>query len=356
MPDPLKDRGKSNALVMSHLHRMIQNPTAWKDFLRSPDALSFRKAAASIPQAQSSHPHQMGSHLSSALNELSEHFPVRTDWIGTVNEHQFKKLNLNDTLHLQDLETEGNPAQAIYPVCEYFQEEKVPVTTIMGRTTWDYTFWKKQTAPKMVPFEIHCHFALTEATHDSLHLESLALPKTASLSTLQVGSTWDFPLLEMVLSHHPFRKKIGFSEALLMTDWKPDALQSLLLTAAWIASFVRSEIQKHATKNSLKLVSIPLRFAVDSNGQWILSDCLSLDEFVLEKDGKSITSEIDSFYQNTTWFDSVIKAQKQGLQSGASEWKRLCVEPAPWLDAKLKENFERQYHELALSLTGHHVY
>jgi hypothetical protein len=339
MPDVLQNRGHLNALVFAHLNSLVQSETSWKEFLRSPDALTFRKAASSIPQS---------GNVSSTLNELAETFPIRSNFVGCVDENSFKNLQLNQPIQAAqlfkgDLKDELNSKANLYPVCEFFHEEKVPVSNVMGRAVWDYSFWKKQNVTKVLPFEFECHFALTEGSLAELDARSVALPKTASLSTLKAGTDWDFPLIELVLSQDPLRKRIDFSEALWMTEFSPEKLQKTILTAAWIASFVRYQ----AHKSKLKLNAVTLRFAMNPKGELMISDCLSMDDLHVE--GMHVDESV-GFYQKTSWFEAVTHAKKHADLQGLSEWKRLCAEPAPWLDPKVKQELESQTREMATRL------
>lgn len=341
MPDVLQGRGHLNALVFTHFNQLVQSPTAWKDFLRSPDALTFRKAASSIPQS---------GNVSSTLNELAERFPIRSNFVGLVDEKVFQNLQLNQSIQTShfftgELSVASGSKTHFYPVCEFFAEEKVPTSSVMGRTVWDYTFWKKQTGTKVLPFEFVCHFGLTENTLSELSTRSLPLPKTASLATLKAGADFDFPLIEIVLSQDPFRKRIDFSEALWITGFSPEELQKTMLTTAWIASFVR--YQSHKAK--LKLNTTTLRLAVNEKNELIVADSLSLDD--LHFDGLHLDQSL-SFYQKTSWHQTVQHVKKQADQAGLSEWKRLCAEPAPWLDPKVKQDLEQNIREIASRLLG----
>ncbi|MBC7397454.1 MAG: hypothetical protein H7333_08420, partial [Bdellovibrionales bacterium] len=157
MPDPLQDRGRINALVFSKLNEKFLSQDSWKDFLRSPDALAFRKAGASIQQS---------GNVSSTLNELAEKLPIHSTYLGAVDEAHFKALDGKNSLARTDLISASYFDQSfdklpmVYPVSEYIAEEKVPTSTVMGRAVWDYSIWKQQAGVKVLPFEFLCHFTL----------------------------------------------------------------------------------------------------------------------------------------------------------------------------------------------------
>ncbi len=344
MPDVIANRGRAAANVFTRLNLELQSETAWKNFLKSPEALSFRKAGTSIAQS---------GNVSSMLNELAGSFPMRTNFIGAIDETEFRNVDTKNPLKAERLltrdqiEASGEKLAMLHPVCEYISEEKAPAATVMGRAVWDYSIWKKQTAPKMLPFEFLCHFTLTESSVKKLKVDSLSLPKTASLHTIQAGTNWDFPVIELVLSQDPLQKRIGLSDALWITEWSPEKLQSTMLTAAWVAAFIKNTIK------GFQLNSIQLRFAVDAKGNLILCDAGCLDDLHLEKEGKTYHSEqAIQYYSKTSWFESVVHAQKHAETFGLAEWKRLCAEPAPWMDPKVKTQMEADHVFIARTILG----
>ena len=350
MPDPLLDRGRINAFVFALMNEKLLSAEAWKSFVRSPQALAFRKAGASIQQS---------GNVSGTLNELAESFPLRSSYVGAIDETKFKALDSKQSLKRSDLlpsdaVTQLNLAQLgdakipfLYPVCEFIAEDKAPVSTVMGRAVWDYSIWKTRSGAKVLPFDFLCHFTLTENSLKKLKVDSVSLPKTASLHTLQAGITWDFPVIELTLPHDPFERRLGLSDALWITQFSPDALQKTMLRAAWVAAFVRNSIK------NLQLNSVKLRFAIDSAGELMLHDCLALDDLHLEKEGRSLHSDASlEFYQKTSWFENVAHASAHALTFGMSDWKKQVAEPAPFLDAKLKAKMEHDLQDTAKQFLG----
>ncbi len=341
MPDPVSDRGRIAAGVFTLLNETYRTADAWKKFLRSPEALSFRKAGSSIPQSGS---------VSAMLNGISERLPVRSNYLGVIDEKCFKALDSKAPLrseHLLSPEGLGGMLKegaTLHPVCEFFQEEKVPSATVMGRAVWDASIWRSQAFPKVLPFQFLCHFTLNESSASELKASDLSIPKTAALHTLQAGTSWDFPVIELVLPQDPFRRRIGLSEAIWITGLSADKLQELMLSAAWIAAFGRSVIRGFG----LNLESIELKFAVQETLEPVLVDAFCLDEMGLETAGSRFQYETAlEHYRKTSWHDAVIRAKTQALHSGSSEWRRNCVEPVPLLDPRVKTKVEQEFQALA---------
>ncbi len=344
MPETLTDRGRASAFVFSLLNQKFSSTDSWKAFLRSPEALAFRKAGASVSQ---------GGSVSSMLNELVERLPIRSNFVGVMDETRFKNLDQKKpvtgaTFISGSVEEQGlSPLPMLYPVCEYFAEEKIPHSMVMGRAVWDFSFWKNLKSPKMLPFEIHCHFVLNEESLKTLKVDSVSIPKTASVHTLQKGSKWDFPLIELVLPQDPNQRRVGLSEAIAMSGFTGDQLQETMLIASWIAAWSKYQIK------GFSLESMRLRFAIDPQGKLILVDAFSLDDLHLEAEGSIFHAESAlDFYQKTSWYENVVHAQKHSTAFGMNDWKRLCVEPAPWLDPKVKTKLENDYQQIIHRFSG----
>ncbi|NDG83653.1 MAG: hypothetical protein EBX52_01275 [Proteobacteria bacterium] len=340
MPDAISDRARISANIFTLLNRRYQSHDSWKSFLRSPEALSFRKAGASIAQ---------GGSVSSHLNEVSDRLPIRSNFLGVVDEREFKLLDPVPGLTAAQLlgESPRDALQAtcppVFPVCEYFPEEKIPVSTVMGRSVWDHSIWRKQAFPKILPFSFLCHFSMNEESLRVLRNDAISIPKTASVHTLQPGVSWDFPVIEMPLAQDPLGRRIGLSEAMWITGMNPTALQDLMLSAAWIAAWTRSEIR--ATK--LNLESVELRFAVLQDGSPVLVDAFQLDDLGIEKEGTRFRFESAlAHYRKTSWFDAVVRAKAQAQQQGWADWRKQCAEPAPPLDPAVRARIEAEHRSL----------
>jgi hypothetical protein len=283
------------------------------------------------------------------LNEISEKLPLRSNFLGAIREKDFKAIDQKCPLKasmlipFSELESPSVHSGPLFAVCEYFPEEKVAPAVVMGRHVWDQSIWRKQAFPKMLPFEFLCHFTLTESSLQTLRVDAVSIPKSASLHTLQPGVSWDFPLVELVLPHDPLKRRIGLSEALWISGLSPQKLQELILSAAWLAAWTRAQ----ARAATLVLESVQLRFAIDEREEAVLVDAFSLDDLGFEKEGTRFQLETAlEFYQKTTWYDSVFRAKKQAAQLGLSEWRRSCVEPAPMLDSRVKARIEEEHRTL----------
>lgn len=340
MPDAIADRAAIAANVFALLNRRCQSPDSWRGFLRSPEALSFRKSGASIAQ---------GGNVSSQLNEVSDRLPVRSNYLGVVDERGFKLLDAAAGLNASSLMSDSafhavrSAVPQLFPVCEYYPEEKIPVSSVMGRAVWDHSIWRKQAFPKVLPFSFLCHFSMNEESLRSLRSDSISIPKTASAHMLQPGASWDFPLIEMPLAQDPLGRRMGLSEALWITGLSPQVIQELMVSAAWIAAWARSEVRSA----KLNLESIELRFALLQDGSPVLVDAFQLEDLGLEKDGMRFRCESAlAHYRKTSWYDAVIRARSQALQQGWADWRKQCAEPVPPLDPAVRAKIEAEHRSL----------
>jgi hypothetical protein len=341
MPDALVGRGRVSAWVFSVLNSRYCDAESWRQFLRSPEALSFRKSGASLSQ---------GGTVSSGLNALADTLPLRSNFAGSVTEATFKSSDASRAIARSALVQDPSllfTGTYGYPVCEYFEEVRIPQTLVMGRATLDFETWRSRPGPKRLPFEIECHFVLNASSLERLKTDAISIPKTASLRMLQEGATFDFPLMELVLTADPCERKIGLTEALAITGFTPDRLQELFLQAAWIAAWVRHQIRV------FRLHSVRLRFGLDADGANVLLDAFEPDDLMLEGQGAWIhPGALLDYYSKTSWYEGVIRARRHASEFGLTEWKRLCVEPAPFLDPAVKSGFEAEYQGLERMIRG----
>lgn len=330
MPDLLQGRGRLASRFFSVLNDRYRDPESWKTFLRSPEALTFRKAGGSLSQ---------GGGASSVLNALADTLPLRSNYLGSVRETVFRELDPSRPLARTDLippEAEGQ--ESGLPLCEHFPEIKGGQSLILGRAVCDFRNWRSATGAKLLPFEIENHFVLNPVSLETLKTDSLSIPKTASLRMLQDGASFDFPLVELVSNQDPCERRIGFPEALGITGFSPERLQETLLLSAWIAAWCRYQLR------GFRLHSIRLRFGLDAGDGLVLVDAFGPDDLVLEREGKWIHPQaLISYYAKTSWFEGVVRARRHAIEFGLTDWKRLCVEPAPVLDPAVKSTFESEY-------------
>jgi hypothetical protein len=361
MPDTWTGLGSAQLTIHHHLSTILASSEAWKDFFRSADALTFRKAAASIPQQNESlNLSAKMESVGSMLNDLTDRFPIHQTYMGSISESEFKKLNPRSPVPSEVLQSlastqssTANGAGSVYGVFESAVEEKVPTSTVLGRAVWDHSVWKKTRGPRLLPFEIVNHFEVSEVAFQnlktSLKSDSLVIPKTASASAVQVGSQWDYPLQEIVLAQDPYQTRIGFSEMMWMTDFSPLQIQQILLLSGWMGTHLKSILKK----SGFQLQSASLRLGLDTDGTFFLGSKLTLDELRVVNHQVAFHTDLSlAHYQKTSWHDAVVHAKKTAKSQGLVDWKRLCIEAAPWIEPKIKANLERLIPTACQMITG----
>lgn len=316
MPDLIADRGRIDAGIFTFLNLRYRSPETWKAFFRSPDALAFRKAGAAAASAGS---------VSSALNEVSERLPIRSNFIGVLDERSFRDLEasvpVSSSLLLSEetLQAVRIALPPVFPVCEFFAEEKAPAGLVLGRTVRDHSVWRNQAFPKLLPFEFLCRF------------------------------DGDFPEVAVMLSQDPLKTEISAAQALWITGMPASEFQDLLLSAAWIAAWTRHTVRSAA----LDLGWVRLRFALLPGGAPVLVDAFALEDLGFQRQGVSIPfAPAIEFLQGSAWHEAVSRAKEQSLRQGAPDWRRLCTVPAPALDFAVKARVEEDLQGIARSLLG----
>jgi len=280
----------------------------WLNFLRSSDALAFRKSASSVLKS---------GMVTATLNDLADYFPMKSSGLGLILEEKFDSADL-EVLRNAPLKLSSSIAKNTEPyflLSEAYEEEKISSSSLMGKTVWTFSDWKKKSGPKAMPFEFECEF-----------LE-------------------DFPRITLRCPQKILSTEVTLSEALLITELSADQLEEVILRAAWIAAFARYQL-KSASSNREKMI-FRIRMGINSAFEPSPFVFLGLSMDLLE-----IESELKNYYLGTLWGKTVVEIQNQARERGMMEWKRYCTEPAPWLDPKLKAGFSQQYQKMILGITS----
>ena len=113
-------------------------------------------------------------------------------------------------------------------------------------------------------------------------------------------------------------------------------------------------ITKIALKAGLKNEDGKIELAFNDKRELIVVDVVgTLDECRFTYDGFHVSKEITrKFYKNTSWYEDVEQAKKDGEAKGIQDWKALCKSQPPRLDPKLKEIISEMYMAAANEMTN----
>jgi len=294
MPDAIPNRGRFQSFMQAFVNLKISSSEEWLKFLRSPDALAFRKSASNVIQ---------NGAVSAQLNELADSFPMKSSDLGIISEENFKAGTMDRLNLTSEVIQKG---ESCYLLNESFPEEKVIAVSLMGKTAWDFSAWKNNSGSKALPFEFDCLF------------------------------TEEFPTVTLRCPQKTISDEVSMTEALLITDLGATQLQEVTLRSAWIAAFIQFQLKSITPIGEKKTIRIRMGFSRDSEFVFLGS---SLEFFEIE-------AELRKYYANTVWGKTVNQLQQQARSRGSLDWKRQCTEPAPWLDQQMKNNLSLHYQKM----------
>ena len=304
MPDAIPYRGKFQLLQQAFIDLKITSAEEWQNFLRSSDALAFRKAATAVLQS---------GVVTAHLNELADSFPMKCSGLGMITEDGLK-VELTELIQKTEIIQKN---ESYYLLNEAYPETKITSSTVMGKTVWDFSDWKNETGPKAFPFEFDCEF-----------IE-------------------DFPRIILRCPQKTLSTEISISEAMLITELPAALLEEVILKAAWIAAFTQFQLKDVSSNLERKVFRI--RMGMMSFPTSTVSPFVFLGSSV---ELVELEAELKKYYSSTVWGKTVLELQLQARARGITEWKRLCTEPAPWLDPQLKTNFSLQYQKMISGITA----
>jgi phosphoribosylaminoimidazole-succinocarboxamide synthase len=346
MPDLLPHKGESLSIIAADWFEKIENPETWKEFSKSPGALSLRK----------------GNRFGASFNELGEVLQqqgIRTHYLGVVSS---PAAVTESEVIVQSIRDLGTPFKhiAVKPVAVV----KPTVVQVMGRSVSDYTQTRQAQAPRLIPLEVVFRFScpagsslIDRARLDPDYLTSIGY------NGLKVGAgeKWDFPVVELFTKLESTDRLLTLSEGLAISGLTAEQLQEVLFKTAWVAGWIKSV----CAKKNLELADGKLEWAVGEKGDLILVDAIGPDELRIMSHSSAGSSAspgdesvqlskefLRTFYRPTPWYARVNRAKQEAQVKGASDWKRGVSEGPPPLTPQVRELGSQLYQSLANELTG----
>lgn len=341
MPDPLAGKGQALAVLAADWFERLESPEQWKEFSKSPAALSLRK----------------GNRFGAAFNELGERLQargLRTHFLGTLPALPEK----TDVTPVPIAQAARANAPFRHLVVRQVSVVKPDNATVLGRSIPDYSKTRISPPPRLVPLEVVFRFSCPEGSsllervaRDPNYLASIGFGKAGGFAEYSVtpGARWDFPVLELFTKLESSDRPLNLTEALAISGLEGAQLQDLLLKTAWVAGFIKAL----CAKSGVELADGKLEWGVDAQGETFLVDAIGPDELRLLKDGIQLSKEfLRGFYRDSSWYAAIGRAKEQAKAQGVADWKRLAGEtPAP-LSQAYRELGSQVYLALANELTG----
>jgi phosphoribosylaminoimidazole-succinocarboxamide synthase len=344
MPDALKHKGESLAIIAADWFEKLESAETWKEFSKSPTALALRK----------------GNRFGSAFNELGEVLQregLRTHYLGVVTAG-------NAAPYISSLKEQNTPFRQI--AVKQVSVVKPYGAQVMGRSVFDYTHTRNASSPRLVPLEVVFRFScpagsslIERATKDPQYLTSIGYPG----ARVGAGERYDFPVLELFTKLESTDRLLTLSEGLAISGLSAGKLQEVLFKTAWVAGWVRSV----CAKKGLELADGKLEWAIQGEGddaQIILVDAIGPDELRIlsaespespKSNGTPVQLSkefLREFYRPSEWYARVGKAKQEADAKGSSDWKRGVSEGPKELTPQFRELASQLYQCLANELTG----
>lgn len=344
MPDALKHKGESLAIIAADWFEKLESVETWKEFSKSPTALALRK----------------GNRFGSAFNEVGEVLQregLRTHYLGVVSSGaQVSSLPVYLAACLKE---QNAPFRQI--AVKQVSVVKPDVAPVMGRSVFDYTRTRASSSPRLVPLEVVFRFScpsgsslIDRAARDPQYLASIGYPG----ARVGAGERYDFPILELFTKLESTDRLLTLSEALAISGISASKLQEVMFKTAWVAAWIRSV----CAKKGLELADGKLEWAIEGEGddaKLLLVDAIGPDELrILSVESASSGSVqlskefLRAFYRPTEWYGRVTRAKQEADSKGSSDWKRGVSEGPQELTPQFRELASQLYQCLANELTG----
>jgi phosphoribosylaminoimidazole-succinocarboxamide synthase len=347
MPDPLKHKGESLAIIAADWFEKLEQPETWKEFSKSPTALALRK----------------GNRFGSAFNELGEQLQqdgLRTHYLGVVGSLASQSISFSA------MKDQSTPFKRI--AVKQVSVVKPYTAQVMGRSVFDYKHSRVSPSPRLIPLEVVFRFScpagsslIGRVARDPSYLSSIGYPGLK----VGAGERYDFPILELFTKLESTDRLLTLSEALSISGLSAEKLQEVMFKTAWVAAWIRSV----CAKKGLELADGKLEWAIEESangkvdgGKLILVDAIGPDELrILSSSAQGAESDkpvqlskefLRAFYRPTEWYGRVNRAKTEAEAKGSSDWKRGVSEGPAELTPAIRELASQLYRCLANELTG----
>ncbi len=332
MPDFLPKKGESLATLAADFFERLEQPEAWKEFSKSPEALALRKA----------------NRFGSSFNELGEELQaagLRTHYLGVLESSPSSPF-----VEPKKLSAVSQPVRRM--AVKQISVVKPKLSSVLGRILPDYYPTRSSPPPRLVPLEVVFRMTcppgsslIERVERDPGYLASLGFPDVK----IEPGMRWNFPVLELFTKLEASDRPVSLSEALAISGLSATQLQELLLKTTWVAGLLRY----WCSKVGLELADGKLEWAISESGQSFLVDAIGPDELRILSSGVQLSKEfLRTFYRNTQWYQTIEKAKSHAKTQGLAEWKRMVSDHPPALPPHYREVASQVYMALTNGLTG----
>lgn len=316
MPDELPGKGAALAVLACHFSEIIESRVSWGKFAQSPECERLRAA------------NPFGVELERAGAEVFTQ-GLRTHYLGaTENGNRLAELkapfNQMRVKGVKVVRPKSDPSRG-----------------------YDYSEVIQAKGLRLVPLEVVFRFGcppgsslLARIEQDPQYLAKRGFGKFV----VTAESRWDFPVTEFFTKLEQTDRPVTPTEAEEMTGLTPAQLLRLSCQTAWVASLLKSVLNKHG----LDLADGKLEWAVDDDGNFTLIDAIGPDELRILKNGIQLSKEfLRSRYKASNWYAEVAREKEKSV----IDWKSRVQAKPPKLKAEEVFAGSMIYQTLANTLT-----
>ena len=331
MPDELKDKGSSMAMLTAFIFEKMEDPASW------------RKLDASGAFQRIGNRQFLDRIFSSRTFKTLKREGMKTHYRGLIND-EGKRIKFKDLRKPVNL-VEVTAVNIIHP-------ERAQ---ILGQSVWNYLAMRAGTMDHLIPLENVFRFGLPKGSSFFSRMEIIPgyMERVGLKSKPAEGDWLDMPIMEFFSKLEPGDRFLDVEKALNFSGLDNEEFSELsdrvLLSALFLLDlFAGAKIELWDGKFEF----------LKSRGMILLGDAITPDEFRLMSGAVQISKEpIRQYYKKSDQaFMEDLKLSKEKAKTDARNIRRILKEdfnrePAP-MSAEFKSIAEEMYRALFSSITG----
>lgn len=305
--DQIPQKGEAYSVLSGTFFEKLARPELWKEYSRSKEALSLRKA----------------SRYGAIFNEIAEDFQMKglkSHYLGSLNIVEGAASQLGSVILPQPLSLIEKPTR--FHLARQIFSKRPDIATVLGEALPDYQTVRSLSTPRLIPAQVQFQF---------------------------VSAISDFPELRLFTVLESAERSLSLAEALAMGGLSAKQLQEMLLMSVWVAALLRWICQSAG----IVLAQGRFQWALDEKGCCLLTDTLGWDELEFQKSEMPLSLDfLAKQYHATAWYSGLQHVQSLAKEKGISDWRKHVTESPPPLSEQQKLFASQLCMALANRLTG----
>ncbi len=338
MPDTIANKGSALTFIGAFFFETLAKAETWKSIKQSP---AFKRIDADW------------------LSERFSHDAYRILETGGLANHYVRLVQGGESKSCDTFEP-GSREPVYMEVLEAELGKATPAS-IHNQTVYFYDH-ADRCDRFVVPLEVVFRFGMPQGSSLKAKLEKdPGYRKTLGLTSEPKEGEWfDRPVLEFFTKREPTDRRLGWSEAALLSGLSASDFELLVEYSFDIALALYAKF----AAAGLELWDGKFEFVFDktnSRSPILLADSIGPDELRLIYRHYHLSKELlRVIYRDSDWAHSVSEAKQIAAERAVPEWKRICIEelkkePAP-LSVENKAVIDSLYGVLANQIAGRRVF